>query len=312
MKIKDKQALTHTINTIFSKVQYKIKGTLVNNSNTLLPTDVLTDGAKQDLFRVASLTIESLVFRLGVSSNYSKFEDRESKALLLALIKISTEEFLSVSYGCHIPIQISLIKDSFYTKTILNEYNINFTLLLDIIYNSESPLFKLIFFPVYDEITDNFTEIIIDNLIVEITNAVAYFIVYELSKIQDLRKTLYRSNFLSLRNSERFKNNLGWQTRLNFYVKLPTNLYSSQHCTWIIRTTGIYSRTIYANRSTELQSLRNLSLLTVVGLEGKDFLMSRADETIYFVGSSFRYTLTSVLGQVIALVWRGIIEGLKN
>ena len=133
-----------------------------------------------------------------------------------------------------------------------------------------------------------------------------------MSKIQDLRKTLYRSNFLSLRNSERFKNNLGWQTRLNFYVKLPTNLYSSQHCTWIIRTTGIYSRTIYANRSTELQSLRNLSLLTVVGLEGKDFLMSRADETIYFVGSSFRYTLTSVLGQVIALVWRGIIEGLKN
>jgi hypothetical protein len=312
MTIKDKQALTNKINTIFSKVQYKIKGGLVNNSNALLPTDMLTDDAKRNLFRVASLNMESIVFRLGLSSTYSKFEKRKSKALLLALIKIITEEFLTVNYGCHIPIQISLIKDSFYTKTILDETNINFILLLDIIYNPESLLFRSIFFPVYDEITDNFTEVILDNLIVEITNAVAYFIIYELSTIQDLRKTLYRSNFLSLRNSERFKNNLGWQTRLNFYVKLPTNLYSSQYCIWIIRTTGIYYRTIYANRSGELQSLQNLSLLTVVGLESKDFLMSRVDETIYLLGSSVRYTLTSVLGQVIALIWRGIIEGLKR
>jgi Na+/H+-translocating membrane pyrophosphatase len=41
-------------------------------------------------------------------------------------------------------------------------------------------------------------------------------------------------------------------------------------------------------------------------------LKFNVDEVIYFFGSGIRYTLTSVVGQVIGLVWRGIIEGLKK
>jgi hypothetical protein len=53
-------------------------------------------------------------------------------------------------------------------------------------------------------------------------------------------------------------------------------------------------------------------LITLVGIEATDFLISRTDEASYFFGSSVRYTLTSIVGQVIGLVWRGIIEGLKK
>ena len=52
--------------------------------------------------------------------------------------------------------------------------------------------------------------------------------------------------------------------------------------------------------------------MTLIGIETKDFLISRIDEAIYFFGNIIRYTLTSVVGQVIGLVWRGIIEGLKK
>ena len=44
----------------------------------------------------------------------------------------------------------------------------------------------------------------------------------------------------------------------------------------------------------------------------QDFIISRFDESLYLFGSGIRYTLTSIIGQVIGLVWRGVIEGLKK
>jgi hypothetical protein len=105
---------------------------------------------------------------------------------------------------------------------------------------------------------------------------------------------------------------LGWQSRIKSVVKRPSEIYNSQQGIWIIRTTGIYYRVIYANRSDEIMTLRSFSLVTLVLIETKDFLLSRIDEVIYFFGSGVRYTLTSVVGQVIGLIWRGIIEGLKK
>ena len=89
-------------------------------------------------------------------------------------------------------------------------------------------------------------------------------------------------------------------------------MYNSQQGIWIIRTTGIYYRTIFANRSRELLKLNNFSIITLLSIEIRDFVVSRIDETIYLFGNTIRYTLTSVFGQVIGLVWRGIIEGLKK
>jgi hypothetical protein len=69
---------------------------------------------------------------------------------------------------------------------------------------------------------------------------------------------------------------------------------------------------IYANRSEELIQLRKLPLVTVTLIEFLDFTSSRFDELFYTLGNGLRYTLTSVIGQVIGLIWRGVIEGLKK
>ena len=58
--------------------------------------------------------------------------------------------------------------------------------------------------------------------------------------------------------------------------------------------------------------LSNFSLLTIIVIEFRDFLTSRLDEAIYFVSKSIRFALTSGLGQLIGLIWRGVIEGLKK
>ena len=134
----------------------------------------------------------------------------------------------------------------------------------------------------------------------------------QFSSIATFRQTLYRSKFLSLRNFERFKNNLIWQFIIKTYVQRPILLYNNRYEIYVLRTSGIYLRTIYANRSKEILSLTKLSLLSIVFVEIRDFITSRFDETVYIISKGLRFTLTSILGQIIGLIWRGIIDGLKT
>ena len=137
-------------------------------------------------------------------------------------------------------------------------------------------------------------------------------IITEFSLIYNIRQVLYKSKFLSLRNIERFKNNLAWQNRLNLYVNYPKNLYNSQYGIWIIRLKGIYYRVIYANRSAKLVELRKTALLTITLVEFQDFAITHIEEILYLIGDRFRYTLTVTIGQFIGLIWRGIIDSLKK
>jgi hypothetical protein len=195
---------------------------------------------------------------------------------------------------------------------LLEETNILLITLLDALEDSESKKFRLLFSPIHEKPYDRFIESFIENLVIQVCAAVTYVIIHEFSFIYDIRKSFYRSNFLSLRNIERFKNNLSWQIRLKTYIKRPSDIYNSQYNIWVIRTTGIQYRTIYANRGTELLELSQLPLVTLVIIEAKDFLTSRFDEFFNFLGSNIRYTLTNTLGQIIGLIWRGVIEGLKK
>jgi hypothetical protein len=96
------------------------------------------------------------------------------------------------------------------------------------------------------------------------------------------------------------------------YILRPKNIYDSQYDIWVIRENGINKRFIYANRSCEMLTLRDSSLVIITYTELQDFLISRIDEFIYTLGNGIRYSLTTVVGQIIGLIWKGIIEGLKK
>ena len=110
----------------------------------------------------------------------------------------------------------------------------------------------------------------------------------------------------------RFKNNLAWQDRLYLYINRPKSLYNSEYKIWIIRSGAIYSRKIYANRLPEILKLNERSLLFINYLELQDFLLSRLNEVIFFISKGTKYFLSSVIGQTVGLIWRGIVESLKN
>lgn len=310
MKQSERRNLILRFSTVFARLQYKINFGMNNTSSFLLATDILRDKSKRRLFKIVTTNVEALFLdRLNDSRGFDLIK---TQSLFLSLVKLTTQEFLTGCYGYKVPLNSALIRESFYTKLLLTDEKILLDIPFQILTSDDSKLFRSIFVPIYNKAYDSFIEALLDNLIVEITNAVMFIIINEFSFIYDVRKNFYRSNFLSLRNVERFRNNLSWQYRLKDFIKRPADIYNSQQGVWVIRTTGIYYRIIYANRSMELSNLRRLSLVTLVSIEAKDFLASRLDEAVYVFGSSIRYTLTSLVGQVIGLVWRGIIEGLKK
>jgi hypothetical protein len=310
MKPNKKPFTQPCIKSVFARLHYKLNFSLKNTSSVLLATDLLRTNVKRKLFKIVATNVEALCLTPALSKSVVLVAN--NKALLLNLIKSSLEDFLINCYGRSFTITSKKLKDSFYTEYLLEETNILLITLLDALQNSESTKFRLLFAPIYDKPYDCFIESFIENLVIQICTAVTYVIIREFSFIYDIRKSFYRSNFLSLRNIERFKNNLGWQTRLKAYIKRPSDIYNSQYSIWVLRTTGIQYRTIYANRGPELIELRQLPLATLVIIEAKDFFTSRLDEFFNFLGSNVRYTLTNTLGQIIGLIWRGVIEGLKK
>lgn len=297
---------------IFTKILYKTNFSNKKGNQKLLGIDLLKKGLQKDLLAISVLQVEETYTRILARRDPKTFMQKKSKLLLLQCIKKSCEDFLTKQYGYRVKIDLEILKNSLYTRNLLEDVEVLFQVPFFALLDPYSPIFRLIYSPVYSYASESFIEALIDNIALEISNCVVYFSIVKYSSVYAFRQTLYRSKFLSLRNFERFKNNLSWQLITKRYFQRPVDLYNNRYEIFILRTNGIYCRTIYANRSADVGSLTNLSLLTLVLIELRDFISSRVDEAVYFLSKGLRFTLTSVFGQVIGLIWRGIIEGLKK
>jgi hypothetical protein len=297
---------------IFAKILYKINFSKKKVNQQLLGIELLKTEIQKDLLSITTLKVEETYTKLFLKDDPEAFMQKEGKTIFLQCIKKSCEDFFTKQYGYNVKINLDVLKKSLYTKNLLTDLELLFQIPFYVLKNPKSPIFNLIYYPVYTSASEGFIEALIDNIVLEISNCVVYFSILKFSSIYTFRQTLYRSKFLSLRNFERFKNNLIWQLLVKVYILHPLEVYNNRYEIFILRTSGIYCKTIYANRSGEMNSLKNVSLVTITFLELKDFVISRLDEFIYVTSKGVRFTLTSVFGQVIGLVWRGIIEGLKK
>ena len=297
---------------IFSKILYKTNFSDKKGNQFLFGTDILKDDVKKELLLITVLRLEEVYTKLCTQPNYYVFLQKRGKALFLNCVKNICEDFLTKKYGYKITVNVASLRNSLYTKNLLKDTEILFKVPFYVLKYPNSPAFRSIYYPIYNSASSSFIEALLDNLILEIGNCVVYFNLINFSSVYAFRQILYRSKFLSLRNLERFKNNLNWQLFIKSYIQRPINLYNNRHEIYIFKTTGVYCKVIYANRSKEITSLKNLPLLTIVFIELGDFITSRFDEALFIFSKSVRFTLTSVVGQVIGLVWRGIIEGLKK
>ena len=297
---------------IFSKILYKTNFSRRKGNQKLLGIDLLKTEIKKDLLYISVFRIEEVYTKLLEKGQPKDTMEKKGKSLFLQCLKKGCEDFLTQQYGYKVQISTAILKQSLYTQILLKDLELIFQLPFYALLDPNASLFLLIYYPVYESGSERFIEALIDHIVLEISNCIVYFSIVKFSSVYAFRQTLYRSKFLSLRNFERFKNNLNWQLVTKQYIQHPVDLYNNRYEILILRVDGIYCRTIYANRSKKIAYLTNFSLLTVTLIELKDFVNSRLDETIYFLSKSIRFTLTSVFGQIIGLIWRGIIEGLKK
>ena len=300
------------VSNIFSKILYKTSFSNKKTNQSLLGLDLLKDHIQRDLISIATLRIEESFVKLLSEEDPQEAMRKKGKMLFFKCIQKTCEDFFTKHYGFKVKINFETLKQSFYTKNILRDTEMLFKVPFYALVDPKLFSFRLIYSPIYNYASESFLEAIIDHLILELSNCVVYFGILQFSSVDAFRQTLYRSKFLSLRNFERFKNNLTWQLFIKTYIQRPISLYNNRYDIYVLRTNGIYSRAIYANRSREIFSLTKLPLFTIVFVEIRDFLISRIDETVFFISKGLRFTLTSVLGRVVGLVWRGVIEGLKK
>ena len=297
---------------LFFKIHGKLNFTLLNNSNFLLGTDLLRANIRRDLLRTAILTTEEKFLEVGQRYKNSPNYKIDSKQIFFDLVKSSTENFVLKYYGSQLNLNPLVFENLDYIQTISADSEILISVTFLSLFNKQSQVFQSTFVPIYSFATDQILERLLDNLIIEISNCSMRVIIDEFSLILDVRQKWYKANFLSLRSLERFKNNLAWQDRLYLYINRPKSLYNSEYKIWIIRSGAVYSRTIYANRLNEILALNGRSLLIVNYFELQDFLASRLNEIVFFISKGTKYFLTSIVGQTIGLIWRGIIESLKK
>jgi hypothetical protein len=298
--------------SLFTRVSYKLNFSNKKNNQLLFSLDLLKDKTKIDLLFIVAKNIEKTYTDLYQQPNSISLMEQKGEAIFIRLLEESCEEFLMKEYGCKIKVNSKALRASLYTKNILQDLGIVFKLPFYALLNPKSKQFRIIYSPIYTSASESFIEALIDNLIIEVGSCITYFNIVTFSSLYSFRQNFYRSKFLSLRNFERYKNNLVWQLNIKNYLQRPSDIYNNRYRIYILRTTGIYDRIIYANRSNQLFALTKVPLLTVTTIELLDFLASRLDEAIYRLSNGLRFILTSVLGRVIGLIWRGIIEGLKK
>jgi hypothetical protein len=296
------------VGQLFITLYYKYKrdACFVNRSKILLGLDLLRDGIKRELLQTVTVTVEEQ-FLLALKMVQSGKIDDVNQEILLQILRTSTKRFLTQYYGYSIDVNPKVFTNSLYVRSLFEDFDLLIKVPLFSLIENKSPTFRTTFLPLYKKATNRILEILFDNLIINISEAIVRVILSDFLLVRNIQQNWFRSNFLSTRNLERFKNNLAWQDRKSTYIKRPTAIYNNEYETLILTSDGFYIQTIYANRVQQLLKLNRSSLAIINYVEFQDFLLCRVDETVFFVSQSTRYLLTSVIGQTIGLIWKGII-----
>jgi hypothetical protein len=306
----NEKSLQEKTASLFVRVYQRLNAPLDNRTKALLGTDLLRYEVKQYLFKRVTLSTEEAFLDL-IKTGQTSVSSSESKVIFLKIISISTEIFLTRYYGIKIKIDDTMVLRIPAVQAICNDSDMLLSVLFSSLLNPKAPIFRSTFLPIYKSVNISLQDALFDNLIIAMTNGIMAVIINEFLLVSDIRQNLYKSNFLSIRNIEQFKNKLAWQSQVQRYIARPKNLYNSEYEIFVIRADGIYSRSIYANRIDELLTLNNFSLFFINYIELQDIVVAKSNSAILLIGKSTQYFFTSIIGRVIGLIWKGVIDGLK-
>ena len=153
-------------------------------------------------------------------------------------------------------------------------------------------------------------EFLLYNLLIHLANAVMQVILNNFYDLEVLKYRLYKTEYRSDRDLARFRNQLSWRYRQEYYFIHPQNIFESRHRLFVISSGAIRSTFVYAPRKAELDQLTGTRWLATIVIEVRDAIAPLVRKAIALFGSGVVFILTQVVGKGLGLIGKGIIQGI--
>ncbi|MEO1401799.1 MAG: DUF3685 domain-containing protein [Cyanobacteria bacterium J06635_1] len=307
----DIQALI--FDTVFSKLQTKLE----NSCSFPLEIDILRTEKKRELFYIILRKLEDLLDDLRQSHIQPGQLPEKTPKLLDDLWSTVVEEF----FGKYYTVRVNAVEQEVVSVLRQEQQTVRTEILSQIPLASELLghwLFQESLFidgSSYLATTPEairHSEKLLENLIIQMANAVMQPLLNRLADVEALKKSLYNRRLMSTREIERFRNDLAWRYRWDTWVNEPKAVFESQYRLLRLTPRGLELETIYAPRRDELDQLSGIQWALTMAIETRDALAPRVRTVFSFVGSGVVYVLTEVVGRGIGLIGRGILQGVGS
>ena len=298
-------------------VQLQLENKLVNLTGNSLELDVLSPRKKKDLLSLVLEGFIALCKDLSLAQVDTEYIVVKKKHLLQDLWKTTTTSF----FGKYSSLKVGMEEQEIVVILLLDDITIQEEILEKIPFVEE--LLSQILFGTNLTIDDISypgesgeaiarAELILENLIIQVANAVLQPLLNNFSEVETIKLAFYDQKLLSARDITKFRNDLSWKYRLDNYFYEPKLIFESSYKLYIFSESGIRTTQIYAPRTLELQSLTGVRYFVTLWLELKDAIAPRLKTLTSFLGRGLVYVLTQIIGRGIGLVGKGILQGIGN
>jgi len=303
--------------TLFELTLAKLQSGLSNLTGVVLEIDILSPEKRQDLLYIVLLKIEDILHELRFSQVTLEQLPQKRSLILQDLWQVSITDFFGKYYT--LPVEENelelvtiLLSNAALVKTgILDKIPFVVELLAQQLF--AAPLMiDNISYPAQTPEAIARAEVLLNNLIIQVANAVVQPLLNEFSDVETIKQSFYDRHLISSREIARFRNNLSWRYRILQVLEEPRAIFESRYELFALSDTGIKITSIYSPRRQELEELRGIPLAVTLAYETRDAIAPRLRGVVAWAGKGVVYVLTQVLGRGIGLIVRGVLQGVGS
>jgi hypothetical protein len=294
-----------------------MRSPLINKTNIAFEIDILQDSRKRELLYLILDEIRKTVDEMRYLQVSREELTSRLNLIILNIWKEVTQKFLEINALPSAKInqiklnEIILEEREAIQTEILNKIPFTLDLFAYLLYENSLTIDGVEYRANAPE-TIARAEIILQNFIHNLANAVTVVILNNFSEYERVKQQLYRSEFLASRELAKVRNQLSWKYRRQQYWQEPKDIFESQYQLFHYVDGEIQSLAIYSPRQEELNSLTGIAWLVSIALELRDSLSPRLRAFFRVVGRGVVYLLIQVIGRGIGLVIRGVLQGVGN
>ncbi|MGL4882195.1 MAG: DUF3685 domain-containing protein [Waterburya sp.] len=297
--------------TIFDRVATDIQLGLINRTNIALEIDILQPQIQKHLCHLILQRLSETVAEIPIANSL----DHNYTSYLKALWSWTLNAFFSKYYG-QLTVEeeqnLNVFKELDFTAINQNIFYYIYGIpeLLEYLLGKPSFTVDNLIYQADDPQVIARIEFLLHNLIINLANSVMQVILNNFADLETLKYILYKSQYKSDRELARFRNQLSWKYRQEFYLIQPQNIFESRHRLFVFSNGTIRTMFIYAPRRNELEQLQGIPWLTTIVIETRDAIAPLVRQFISLAGSAVVFVLTQVIGKGLGLIGKGIIQGI--